>query len=155
MSGQRLHWLHLLLGLAVSVAAFYGWRLSLSPIPTQLERTSGRITSAEEVRAGRARTIHFHLEGSRLEFAYPSILPGYGRAIQLVKPGSTASIAYSGSDAPELWELSVDDHIIVQPAGAYEARLANGKWAFWLFVAFSLSTVYLAWRYRQQLHSAE
>ena len=150
MSQQRVHWLHLLLGLAVSVAAFCGWRLSLSPKPTQLEHAAGLITTAEEVRGGRARTIHFHIDRSSLEFTYPSILPAYGTASKLIKPGNTATIGYVGPDEPELWELSVNGRPIVQSASAHEARLSNGKWAFWLFVAFSLSTIYLGWCYRRQ-----
>ena len=151
MSQQRIHWLNLLLGLAVSAAALYGWRLSLSPKPTQLEHVSGLITSSEEVRAGRARTIHFHIDGSSLEFTYPSILPAYETATEVLKSGNTAAVGYAGSGEPELWELSVNGQPIVQSAGAHEARLSNGKWAFWLFVAFSLSTVYLGWCYRRQL----
>jgi hypothetical protein len=150
MSQQRVHWMHLLLGLAVSASAFYGWRLSLSPPPKELEHASGVITSSEEVRGGRARTIHFHINDSSQEFTYPSILPAYGTAAELLKPGNTATIGYAGPDEPELWELSVNGQSLVQSAGAYEARLSNGNWAFWLFVAFSVSTVYLAWRYRRQ-----
>jgi hypothetical protein len=150
MPQQRVHWMHLLLGLAVSAAAFCGWRLSLSPQPTRLEYASGIITSSEEVRGGRARTIHFHIDGSSLEFTYPSILPAYGTASEVLKPGNTAAIGYAGPGEPELWELSVNGQSIVQSAGAHEARLSNGKWAFWLFVAFSLSTVYLGWCYRRQ-----
>ncbi|MCD9085482.1 hypothetical protein [Stenotrophomonas sp. SY1] len=150
MSQQRVHWLHLLIGLAVSVAAFYGWRLSLSAMPTQLEHASGPITSSEEVRAGRARTVHFHIDGSSQEFTYPSILPAYGTAAEVLKPGNTVAIGYIGPGEPELWELAVNGQPIVQPAGAHEARLSNGKWAFWLFVTFSLSTLYLGWRYRRQ-----
>lgn len=150
MTQKRVRLMHLLLGLAVSAAAFYGWRLSLSPMPTRLDHASGIVTSSEIVRGGRARTIHFKVQVSELNFTYPSILPAFGTATDLLKPGNLATIGYTGPGEPELWELSVNGKSIVHSAEAHKAKLTNGKWAFWLLVAFSLSTVYLGWRYWRQ-----
>jgi hypothetical protein len=149
---QRIHWYHILLSMALSAAAFFGWRLSLVSMPLHLRHVTGIITSSEIIRGGRARNIHFSL-GSR-EFIYPGILPAMDLAVDLIKPGNTAVVGYSGGGSPELWELTVNGQLIVQPAAAHEARLANGKWAFWLFVLFAAGSIYLTWRYRKQPSSA-
>ena len=149
---QRIHWYHILLSMALSAAAFFGWRLSLVPMPLHLQHVTGIITSSEIIRSGRARNIHFSLGSS--EFIYPGILPAMNLAVELLKPGNTATVGYSGEGSPELWALTVNGQLVVKPVAAHEARLANGEWAFWLFIIFSAGTIYLAWHYRKQPSSA-
>ena len=149
MPRHRAHWLQLLLGFGVSAVAYHGWRESIEPMPTALEHVTGVVTGVEEVRAGRARTIHFHLEGSGREFAYPSFLPFYQASKAAIKPGSMVTVGYVGQNEPELWELSVDGESIVRSTQAYEARSVNGEWAFAIFLTSLLITAYLGWRSRR------
>ena len=145
---QQVSWLHILLSVAMSVAALYGWRSSLVNLPSNLQHVRGVISSSEVTRGGRARNINFSI-ASR-DFTYPGILPNMTLAVELLKPGNIATVGYTSGDSPELWELTINGQVVVQPLAAHQARLMNGEWAFWLFVAFALSSVYLAWRVHKQ-----
>lgn len=151
-SRRRVHWLHLLLGLATCVAAFYGWRLSLAPPPSQLLQVSGLITSSEEVRVNRRRALQFQIAGAPIQFVYPRTARDYDAAKVLLVPGHQASVGYVVSGSPQVWELSVDGQPIVSISDVHDAQLENGRWALAVLVACGLCTLFLGgiyWRQRR------
>lgn len=141
---ERIAWYHVALVAAMSLAALWGWRGSLEPMPTRFEYVTGAVTRAEVHR----RNIEFSVAGR--EFGYPSILPKLVLARSLLKPGNIATVGFSPDYPREVWALTVDGQAIVLPKAAHRARLSNGRVAFWLFVVFSFCTGMFGWRFVRQ-----
>lgn len=141
---ERTAWYHVALGVGVSLAALWGWRASLEPMPTHFEYLTGVISNTEVHR----NRIEFFVAGR--EFGYTSILPKAALARSLLKPGNTATVGFSPADHSGVWALTVNEQIVVQPQAAHQARLSNGRIAFWLFVVFSVGTGILGWRFVRQ-----
>lgn len=141
---ERTAWYHVTLSAAVSLAALWGWRASLEPMPTHFEYLTGVISNTEVHR----NSIEFFVAGR--EFDYTSILPEAALARSLLKPGNTATVGFSPADPSGVWALTVNEQAIVLPKAAHQARVSNGKLAFWLFVVSSICTGTLGWRFVRQ-----
>ncbi|ALN65993.1 hypothetical protein GLA29479_5168 [Lysobacter antibioticus] len=113
-------------------------------MPTHLEYLTGEISRAET----RRNSIEFFVAGR--EFDYPSILPKAALARSLLKAGNTATVGFWPADPSEIWALTVNEQAIVLPNAAHQARVSNGKLAFWLFVVCSICTGILGWRFIRQ-----
>lgn len=113
-------------------------------MPTHFEYLTGVISNTEVHR----NRIEFFVAGR--EFDYTSILPQAALARSLLKPGNTATVGFSQAAPSGVWALTVNEQIVVQPQAAHQARLNNGKLAFWLFVVSSICTGILGWRFVRQ-----
>lgn len=144
MKLSRSNSLLVALSAAMSVFGFWGFAITVPPIPEPMLTTTGTISAAEaHFRKGSISIIRFSVAPDGKEFAYPDILRNAQTVWDKIDRGLPVEVSYTNSQEPELWGLRVSDETLLTPDQAYAARRENGYWGLGIGVAFLFSCLYM------------
>jgi hypothetical protein len=128
----------------MSVFGFWGFAITVPPIPEPMLMTRGTISSAEaHFRKGSISVIRFSVAPDGKEFAYPDILRNAPKVWDKIDRGLPVEVSYTNEREPELWGLRVSGETLLTPAQAHAARRENGYWGLGIGFAFLLSCLYM------------
>jgi hypothetical protein len=148
---MRLSTIMILLSAASAGLATFGlWAfcISLAPVPGKLETFTGVAT---EIRTHTVRHSKAHAtfklqqaDGKVIEFSYTPYFKRFYYFAERVKNGMRIEVTTGPGGRQDFWGLKLGSQVLMTPAEAQEARIADGRWGLALFGGFLITAVWAA-----------